>query len=116
MKLVRYAGGQFMTGDDIAAAVLEHAAALAQSDGSETVQVPGINDVGRGEFEMLLGPASQLLTELVDSDLPELVDEAFVSDLRERTAQMRASTGPAKVVIDNQPSTQPSFLDSNLDL
>jgi hypothetical protein len=64
----------FVTGDREAEALVRYAAALANVDRAAGLRVAGLDDRGRiDEYELLLGPASQLLVEPADSvgDLPD---------------------------------------------
>lgn len=85
MRRIRYAGGTFLTGDAEAAAVMRYAAALANVDRAATLTVVGTSDDGTvSEFELLIGPASQLLAEPVghEHELPSA--EAFLADVARR--------------------------------
>lgn len=96
MKLIRYAGAELVTGNDIARAVLEHSAALAEDDTAETLEIPVLApDGSRRSASLLVGPASQIVAEDVDSEFDELVDEEAVTRLRARTRARRpvAQTG-----------------------
>lgn len=74
MRRVRYAGGTFVTGDREADALMRYAAALANVDRAAGLRVPGLDDEGRvDDYELLVGPASQLLVEPADR-LGELPD------------------------------------------
>jgi hypothetical protein len=74
MRRVRYAGGTFVTGDREAEALVRYAAALANVDRAAGLRVPGLDARGRlDDYELLVGPASQLLVEPADQvgDLPD---------------------------------------------
>jgi hypothetical protein len=89
MRRIVYAGTAFYTGDTVAEALMEYARALARHDIADTVFVPGRTmqgDVDR--VEVLIGPASQIVSEPVELVGPELEDDALVSRLRELTAQL----------------------------
>jgi hypothetical protein len=84
MKRVMYAGGSFLTGDEIATVTLEMASALADATTAVQVDVPGLSESGElTEFSLLIGPASQMLTESIDGP-EDLVDPEFVASMRER--------------------------------
>lgn len=88
MMRLDYAGGTILTGTAIARAVVRYGAALAQARGAAAIQVPGRTVDGlSGDFEVLLGPASQILVEPTD-DSDEVEDEAFLADLERRISSI----------------------------
>lgn len=86
MKRLRYAGGSFLTGDAEADAILRYAAALANLNRAETLTVIARGEDGTvSEFELLIGPASQIVAEPADvgsAGLPAA--ETFVADVDAR--------------------------------
>ncbi|ANF30327.1 hypothetical protein A0130_00280 [Leifsonia xyli] len=89
MRRIVYAGTAFYTGDMLAEALLEYARALGQQGIADTVFVPGRTI--QGEFdhvEVLIGPASQIVSEPVELIGPELQDPQLVDRLRALTAQL----------------------------
>jgi len=93
MRKVIYAGTSFYTGDRLAEALLEYANLLAHRNMSETVYVPARTPEGvRGEIEVLIGPASQLVSEPTDGQFEEIEDEAVVERFKRETAKL----GPAR--------------------
>lgn len=90
MRKIVYAGGTFYTGNDLAEALLEYAGALARSSTAATVIVPGRTPDGAvGDVEVLIGPASQLVSEPVpDEDLLEIEDAGTAERLRGLTADL----------------------------
>ena len=90
MRKVIYAGTAFYTGDRISAAILEFASALARQGASETVFVPARTESGElGEVEVLLGPASQLVTEPADRDWDDVIDDEFAISARGIDGEIR---------------------------
>ncbi len=86
MKYVIYGDNRVMTGDAIAEAVLDYAAALGENGTTDIVEIPTADEHGFGvTAEMLLGPASQVMTEPAPEDELEPEDEALVNELRRRT-------------------------------
>jgi hypothetical protein len=81
MKRVSYGGSSFLTGDVIADALLDYAAILARAGQADRVTVPGVSTEGRVTvFDLVVGPASQLLAESVESagselEAPDLIEE-----------------------------------------
>jgi hypothetical protein len=109
MKRIVYAGSRLLTGDDIAVAVLEYCAALADADTAETVEIPVLDDSGaRSMATLLVGPASQIVAEDVHSEFEELVDTDTVALLQQKTRAHRptatTSTGQFSATDDNDQS------------
>lgn len=78
-----YAGGEFLTGDDIADALLEYSRALGEEDQAQLVQIPIREpDGSHTTARFLIGPASQIVAKAVPADAYELVDEEVVARLR----------------------------------
>lgn len=91
MHQIQYAGGTVLTGDDIATALLEYAAALARNSTSATVEIPVREvDGGRGIAQVLIGPASQL----VSTHAPGFADEIEDADLVDRFNLATRRLGP----------------------
>jgi hypothetical protein len=85
-----YAGDEYMTGDDIALALLQFSEALADNDTAESVEIPILEEDGtRQSAIFLLGPASQIVAKNVNSRFEELSDAAAVEELRKRTKALR---------------------------
>ncbi len=90
MKKIIYAGTEVLTGDEIARALLRFGEVLAQVGSAETVEVPVRETDGSvGVASLLVGPSSQMVARDADDSLEELVDEATVSEMRERTRRLR---------------------------
>ena len=81
MMRLEYAGGTMITGDEIADAIVRYAAALAIANTAVAIDVPGITADGvSGTFQILIGPASQIMVEPSDEPGP-VRDEEFVAHL-----------------------------------
>ncbi|GAB2976954.1 hypothetical protein [Frigoribacterium salinisoli] len=94
MQRLHYADGSFVTGDELATAVVRYARALARAGTADTVEVPILLDEGGfGRSQLLIGPASQLVLTPGDPDLPPLVDPVLVADIEAR----RVALAPAPV-------------------
>ena len=97
-----YAGGAFLTGDEIADALMDLAAALAEASLAEPVEIPVLGpDGARITSSFLVGPASQIVTEVADWDGEELVDAETVERLRVLT---RATRPVAALADDEAPA------------
>ena len=95
MKRITYAGESILTGDEIAAAVLHYGRALAEAGVADTVTIPVAHvDGGRGEATLLIGPASQIVTEDAASDVEEVVDHAVLGELRDRERSLVPTAQP----------------------
>jgi len=102
MKHIHYDGSTITTGDDIAEAVVEYAAALGANGGTDTVHVPTFDAHGTATTStILIGPASQIVVSDAEEDELEPEDEHFVGRLREASA----AAGSVQVVhADRRPS------------
>ncbi|MDR6970108.1 hypothetical protein [Leifsonia shinshuensis] len=89
MRRIVYAGTAFYTGDALAEALLEYSRALARRDIADTVFVPGRTAQGDvGPVEVLIGPASQIVSEPADEVGPDLEDDEMVARLRQLTDEL----------------------------
>jgi len=107
VRAIHYAGEDLLTGTLIADAVLEYAQALAETEGSATVEIPVIGTGGQAVAStFLLGPSSQLIAvELPEFEGEELTDPELVSRLEELTAQLKRPVGralPSESIMDSQ--------------
>jgi hypothetical protein len=85
-------GTSFLTGDDVADAVLEYAWVLAQYGRFDLVRVPTRRPDGSvGSSRLLIGPSSQISTEdVVGAEAgEELVDRDAVQSIKERAAHLK---------------------------
>jgi hypothetical protein len=109
MDRIHYAGNSVLTGSAIAAALLEYAEVLAKAGTSATVDIPTLEEDGSvGRSKLLIGPASQLISDAEESEFEEIVDEDLVAYFRAETAAYRQTpvTAPVAEEIEVQ-----SFLD-----
>ena len=83
-------GSSFFTGDAIAAAVLDYALALGELHRFASVDLPVRRlDGSEGRATLLLGPVSQISTESVETDLPEVLDADLVAGVRAAAGLLR---------------------------
>ena len=95
MKVIIYAGGEYMTGDDVALALMEYSRALAEEITAETVEIPILErDGSRGAATFLVGPASQIVAKDVESEFDELIDPVAVTRLQRLTAGLHLVVRP----------------------
>jgi hypothetical protein len=93
MYRVTYAGETFFTGQALGDVVLDYARGLALKDRADTVEIPGLLEDGSPTVvELLIGPASQMVMTVVDSDDEEPADQSIVADLTRRLDSLAAST------------------------
>ena len=77
MKRVHYVDDSFLTGDELADALLEYAEALAKQSTSASIDVPALlADGSTGMVKVLVGPASQLFAVPEPPTGDELLDDA----------------------------------------
>ena len=94
MQRIHYAGGDLVTGTDIADAIVDYAAALAGRRTAASIDIPVRTATGGvARAHLLIGPASQLVTETVESEFDELTDDELVARLRSATTAL-SSTRP----------------------
>jgi hypothetical protein len=92
MKVVIYAGGEFMTSSAVADALMEYSAALAEGHDAATIELPIVAEDGTpGRAVFLVGPASQIVARTVDTDVSEPEDSAEVEHLKALTRHLRPS-------------------------
>jgi hypothetical protein len=93
VKLVIYAGEQYLTGDEIAHALVDYSQALAENDTAESVTIPIREPDGSGGTAVfLVGPASQIVVKSVTSGQEELIDVDTVEEIRARIRRLRPKT------------------------
>jgi hypothetical protein len=92
MQLIIYAGEHYLTGDEIARALVDYGQALAEQGTAESITVPIREPDGSDATAVfLVGPASQIVVKSVTSGQEELVDEDAVREIRARIRRLRPS-------------------------
>jgi len=111
MRTISYGGESFTTSDAAAEALLDFAAAAAQSESADVVHVPAV--APNGELiiaDLVIGPASELLVVPADVAFAEPDTAAAVQVLREKTRVLvdsrRPSYGSALPVSDGSSEQQ----------
>lgn len=85
MQRVFYADQTFLTDERVAKALLAYARVLATVGQADVVRVPGVDEDGRvRHFELVIGPASQMLSRDTDDATVEMDVAGTVLDLTER--------------------------------
>lgn len=101
MKRIYYVNGSVVTGDRTAETVLAYAQALARSEGSDTIDIPVISDLGeRGRAQLLIGPASQLMVVSQPSTRAEFNDDEAITRIEKRILGL---TRPLSRPVDSGP-------------
>jgi hypothetical protein len=86
MQMIMYAGSEYLTGDEIASALLYYCRALGDEVRAEIVEIPVREDDDTTvTATFLIGPASQIVTKTVNGRGPELEDPELVARLRDLT-------------------------------
>lgn len=86
MKRIYYVNGSIVTGDRTAETVLAYAQALARSEGSDTIDIPVIGELGEaGRAQLLIGPASQLMVVSQVSTRADFDDDEVIARIEKRT-------------------------------
>jgi len=95
VKYIHYDATLILTGDLIADAVVDYAAALGANGRTDAISVPSVGDDGTVTRTLLLvGPSSELTVTVAPDDELEPEDPAFIRRLRD--AARRA--GPERPV------------------
>jgi hypothetical protein len=97
VKVLAYAGGEYLTGDDIAGALLDYSEALAGVGSAASIDIPILTARGRREAAtFLVGPSSQIVATAADVDAEELVDQDVVDRLRALTRALHPVARPVE--------------------
>ena len=117
MDRLHYAGSSVLTGSSIAHSLVGCAEALALRKGAMTVDIPIRRATGGiGRATLLIGPASQLFSEVEDDAGEELVDAALVEMLTVEIARLGVSQPVAETDDDDaHPLPDLEFEDFSLD-
>jgi hypothetical protein len=109
MKRVSYAGTSFVTGSEIAEALLAFIAALGLSGESAQVTIPALDlDSVPTTVDLVIGPASEIVALQLPVSGDELRDDAVVQYLHDRARDLARPRGVAATADDvserwNQP-------------
>ncbi|WP_223622432.1 hypothetical protein [Microbacterium sp. EST19A] len=105
MQLIMYGGEEFLTGDEIADALLAYGRALGQEERAEIIEIPVREEDGSIlTAKFLIGPASQIVAKDVRDRGPELEDHELVVRLKDLTRAVESPTaGPLEMSPDDVP-------------
>jgi hypothetical protein len=108
MKRIRYAGGDFLTSDAMAATLLDLATALARRNTADTLVVPIVTATGESSTaKLVLGPASQVLAEQAGTEFaePDFAQEIAEFEKRRQALGGIPRTGPVPIATDEGEGT-----------
>ena len=98
MQKIIYAGDEYLTGDEIANALLAYGRALGEEERAGIVEIPVREEDGSVvTAKFLIGPASQIVMKSVEGHGPELEDAELVGRLHELT---RGVESPMSHLLD----------------
>jgi hypothetical protein len=111
MRIISYGGESFTTSDAAAEALLDFAAAAAQSEAADVVHIPAVAPNGDAiTADLVIGPASELLVVPADVDFAEPDTTEAVRELRAKIRELvgsrRLSYGSALPVSDGDAEEQ----------
>ena len=109
MDRIHYAGDSNLTGTEIARALLEYAQALAVAGSSATVDIPVVDqrDGSIGRSELLIGPASQLISDSEDSPYDDPIDNDLVTRMHDEAARLRQHGSDAPSAVTSADDGEP---------
>ncbi|BDV29614.1 hypothetical protein [Microbacterium terricola] len=112
MRSIFYAGAEFVTGDEIAAALIDCGRALAEAQLAANVEIPVLEaDGSRSAATFLVGPSSQIAVKAYSRSLDELVDSAAVERMRLIVRRVRpTAAAPTTERLGEDGDTDWSFL------
>lgn len=103
MQTIIYAGDEYLTGDDIADALLAYSRALGDDERAEVVEIPVRSEDGSViTAKFLIGPASQIVSKTAIGEGPEIEDAELVARLRQLTQGLESPTSQPLEVDDQQ--------------
>ncbi|WJM14450.1 hypothetical protein [Microbacterium arborescens] len=109
MRRITYAGDTVITTDDVAEALVELTAAVANYGRAEAVRIPIVleNDGRVDEAELVIGVGNDVLSAPVDwdADEPDFSEGAEHLRTHESYPQRRAE-GPHLYAVDDEPPAQ----------
>lgn len=113
MKTIIYGGESFQTSDEAADALLRFAARLATTDRAEVVAVPSIDAQGHATIiELVIGPASELMSVMSESPYDAPDGSALIADLRLRGV---AAGAPGNTAVASSHGTENDLTDADYD-
>jgi hypothetical protein len=95
MKVIIYAGTEFLTGDDIATALLEYSESLGEAHSAHIVEIPvRESDGSTVPATFLVGPASQIVVKNGPDGEAEITAPEIVAELERMTREQRPVARP----------------------
>jgi hypothetical protein len=105
MKRIAYVGAQFLTTDDVAAALMQYARTLAVLGSADVVGIPVVDGDGvPRSAEFLLGPSSELLCiDVPDAHTPLPDADQAAEELRQRARRRLPELTDVLAAYEQQP-------------
>ncbi|THG29993.1 hypothetical protein [Naasia lichenicola] len=106
MRTIAYLSQVIVTDDTVAELVIDYARSLALNDTSDTVSIPTVGSDGtQAEVELLLGPASQMMSGTTDSPQVDLDAAAAIAELRRKIGHLT----PHNIEMESPEAEFPAF-------
>lgn len=106
MRTIAYLSQVLVTDDTIAELVIDYARSLALNGTSDTVSIPTVGSDGTpAEVELLLGPASQMMSSTTDSPHVDLDAAAAIEEIRRKIARLT----PHNIELERPEAEFPAF-------
>jgi hypothetical protein len=110
VKLLTYGPRSFLVAADLADALVDYAAVLADAGAGDEVAITGIAPDGdRVDIRLVLNSGTSLLAESSGSALPDPDNGDLVQDLRGRTAALRGNQSSTTAVVESEPEKLPDL-------
>jgi hypothetical protein len=97
VKQITYAGLDFVTGDDIANALLELVAKLGTTNSTMNVEIPAYDASSKkvSVVDFVIGPSSEIVAVPIDgTGYPALEEQDAVQELNQRAARVGVASHP----------------------
>lgn len=105
--MIMYAGDEYLTGDDIADALLDYGRALGDDVRAEIIEIPVREKDGSVVVaKFLIGPASQIVAKAVDGHGPEIEDPVLLQRLKRLTRGIESPTGDPLEAARDDPESE----------
>ncbi len=93
MKRILYASGGVLAGGAVAPPPVDYASVLAIVESADVISCEGVDDDGKvRQYQLLIGPSSQILSVTTDEPAAEMNVEQAVADFHHRARQRLPSS------------------------
>ncbi|MCU1542257.1 MAG: hypothetical protein JWM50_122 [Microbacteriaceae bacterium] len=104
MMHLTYAEKSLLVGDEVAALVIEYAAALARTGGADTVKIVAYGaDSDKVTALLLLDSGTPLMGESTHTDMPEPDNAEAIAYVREGLARLASPPAAQPVALEHNP-------------